>query len=279
MSDATTQTDGIAYAKADGVAVVTFDRPAQRNAITPEMQQAYFRALLDADADPEVHAIVVTGAGKAFCAGADFSRLDSLAADPAARTSIGADTLPRYLPLTLSRPVIAAVNGPAVGLGFVLAVFSDVRFAGASASFSLPFSRLGLVAEYGLSWFLPRLVGLGNASDLLLSGRTIDAAEARGMGLVQHVVPDDELLAAATSYAREIAQRCSPRSVAVIRDQLFSDFDREFRAAFDDSLRKMAASFEAPDVSEGIAAFRERRLPAFPPYVGDRTASQHTAPQ
>lgn len=264
--------DGIAYSKAQGVATIVFDRPERRNAVTLEMQQAYFSRLLEADSDPEVRIIVVTGAGDAFCAGADFNRLDTLVSDPRARAASTQEALPRYLPLTLSRPVIAAVNGPAVGLGFVYAVFTDVRFAATSAVFSAPFARLGLVAEFGLSWFLPRLIGLGNASDLLLSGRTIDAAEAATMGLVQRVVGNDELLETATSYAREIAGRCSPRSLAIIREQIFHDFEDGFRPAFERSLSYMGHALEEPDVVEGIRALRERRPPAFSPYVPERVA-------
>ncbi len=259
--------DGIAYSTRHGVATVTFDRPERRNAVTREMQQAYFARLLEADSDPEVRVIVVTGADDAFCAGADFSRRDALISDPGVRAASAHEALPRYLPLTLSRPVIAAVNGPAVGLGFVYAVFTDVRFAATRASFSVPFARLGLVAEYGLSWFLPRLIGLGNASDLLLSGRTIDASEAARMGLVQRVVGNDELLETATSYAREIADRCSPRSLAIIREQIFHDFEGGFRPAFERSLSHMAQALEGPDVLEGVRALRERRPPAFPAYV------------
>jgi enoyl-CoA hydratase/carnithine racemase len=259
--------DGIAYSTADGVATITFSRPERRNAMTAEMRQAYVESLIQADSDPQVRVILITGAGDAFCAGADFSRIDTLISDAQARTALTSETPPRYLPLTLSRPIVAAVNGPAVGLGFVYAVFSDVRFAATSATFSLPFARIGLVAEYGLSWLLPRLIGVGHASDLLLSSRTVDASEAAAMGLVQRVVDDDELLEVATHYARGMARHCSPRSLAVIKRQIFRDFDGGFRPAFERSLSHMAQSLEAPDVIEGVRALRERRSPVFPPYV------------
>jgi enoyl-CoA hydratase/carnithine racemase len=257
--------DGITYSTVDGVATVTFDRPQSRNALTPQMQRAYLSALLVADADPNVRAIVITGAGTAFCAGTDFSRIEAFASGTPA--DMRDERPPRFLPFTLTRPVIAAINGPAVGVGFLYAVSSDVRFAGEGASFSLPFSRLGSVAEYGLSWLLPRLVGTGNACDLLLSGRTIDAAEALAMGLVRHVVPDDALLATATAYAREIALRCSPRSLATIRAQIYGDLDRDFRDSFDASVSHLIDSFAAPDFSEGVAALRAGRIPQFPPFV------------
>lgn len=266
--------DGIAYSKTHGVATIVFDRPERRNAVTLEMQQAYFARLLDAESDPAVRVVVVTGAGDAFCAGADLSRLDTLTSDPGARAAITKEALPRYLPLTLSRPVIAAVNGPAVGLGFLYAAFTDVRFAATGATFSVPFARLGLVAEFGLSWFLPRLIGFGNASDLLLSGRMIDASEAERMGLVQRVVERDDLLEAATSYAREMADRCSPRSLATIREQIFRDLEGDFRPAFERSLSYMAQALEGPDVVEGMQAFRERRPPRFSPYVPERSACE-----
>jgi enoyl-CoA hydratase/carnithine racemase len=247
----------------DGVATIVLNRPERRNAITGEMQDAYLRALLDAEADPDVRAIVVTGAGSAFCGGVDFTSLDSLSSGM--HEMADADEMRAYLPLTISVPIIAAINGPAIGLGLVYALFTDVRFAAASASLSAPYARLGLIAEHGLSWLLPRLVGVGAASDLLLSGRTVDAMEAYTLGLVQRVVPDHELLQTATAYAREIAHRCSPRSVAVIRRQLQRDLDGDFVSAFDRSFEEVARSFRSPDLAEGLRAIRERRLPAFPP--------------
>lgn len=270
MTTTATTTNGIRYSVENHVAVVSFDRSERRNAVSLEMQREYVDALLRADADPDVRAIVITGEGTAFCAGADLGRLNDYAGDPAAREAIGPDPEPRYVPLTLNTPVIAAVNGPAVGLGLVYAVFSDVRFAGESGMFSAPFSRLGLVSEYGLSWLLPRMVSPGDALDMLLSGRAVGAAEALRMGLVQRVVPDDELRDAAVAYARELADRCSPRSLAIIRRQVYGDLSREFLESFHASLREMGEAFKTPDVSEGLAAFREKRLPNFPAHSDPR---------
>jgi enoyl-CoA hydratase/carnithine racemase len=221
--------------------------------------------LARADADPAVRAVVVTGAGRGFCAGADFTVLADAQADPtvlAPPEGWHADVI-----LGLGVPVIAAVNGPAAGLGFAMMLHCDLRFAAAGAKLTTSFARRGLVAEYGSAWLLPRLIGVANALDLLLSARTITAEEGRELGLVQHVVPAGQVLAAAQDYARELVTWSSPRSMALIRRQVYGSWERPRREQFDLSMAMMLESFTQPDVVEGVRAHLERTAPAFPPYT------------
>lgn len=246
----------------DGVLVLTFHRPERLNAWTNELEDRYFEALLAADADPEVKAIVVTGSGRGFCAGADMS--DLAGASEATDAEIDRPH-PRHLPMTIRKPVVAAVNGAAAGLGMVEALFCDVRFASPDAVFITAFVRRGLVAEYGMAWLLQRLVGPGRAADLLLSGRRVDGEEAARIGLVEHLVPADELLDRAVAYAADIAATCSPWSMATIKSQLSLDAERSFAESVESADALMRESFRGPDIAEGVASFTERRPPVFAP--------------
>jgi enoyl-CoA hydratase/carnithine racemase len=258
MTDATT----LLTERRGRVLVITFNRPARLNAWTDDLEDRYFDALESADADPEVRAVVVTGAGRAFCAGADMA---DLAAAPEATDEQVSRVRPRHLPLTIPTPIVAAVNGPAAGLGFVEALFCDIRFASPAAVFLSAFVRRGLVAEYGVSWLLPRLVGRGRASDLLLSGRPVGGEEAARMGLVDFLVPGDELLDRAVAYADVLASSCSPWSMATIKSQLAVDADEDLEAATARADLLMRESFRRPDLVEGVASFTERRPPVFAP--------------
>jgi enoyl-CoA hydratase/carnithine racemase len=251
----------------DQVAVITFNRPDKLNAVTRELADTYATHMHAADDDPDVRAIVVTGAGRGFCSGADLSIL-----------SAGADALSQFLPvrenlpqmaLDLRTPVIVAVNGPVAGIGFAYMIGSDIRFAAEGAPISTTFARLGLVAEYGLSWLLPRLVGLPAAMDLLLTGRTIDAAEAARIGLVQAVVPAADLLDHAIGYARDLARNCSPYSLANIKAQLYADAHRDRATALTDTLERMRDSITHADLAEALRARAEDRPPSFPPLEGE----------
>ncbi len=244
------------------VQLLTFNRPARLNAWTDTMEDRYFDALEAAEADPGVGAVVVTGAGRGFCAGADMDDLEG--ASEASDAEIDRDR-PRYLPLRIGKPIVAAVNGAAAGLGFVEALYCDVRFASPDAVFITAFARRGLVAEYGLAWLLPRLVGHGRASDLLLSGRRVDGEEAARIGLVEHLVPADQLVERAIAYAADLAASCSPRSMATIKAQLALDAERSFAAAVGHADILMRASFRHADLTEGVASFTERRPPVFSP--------------
>lgn len=245
------------------VAVITLNRPQVLNAMTLPMARAYARALREADTDPAVRAIVVTGAGRGFCAGADLAILNQ--GPEAIRTFLPpAEDLP-HLALRLRTPVIAAVNGPVAGIGFAYMLGSDVRFAARGVKMSTSFSRLGLVAEYGLSWLLPRLIGTSRAMELLLSGRALGAEEAERIGLVHRVVEPDRLLAEAVDYAADLAVGCSPYSLAAIKAQVYADLERGHDEALAGTLKLMDESFGGPDLAEALAARNAKRPPVFPP--------------
>lgn len=244
------------------VLLVTLNRPERLNAWTNELEDQYFDTLEAAEADHDVRAIVVTGAGRGFCAGADLQDLSGV---PDADDAEIDRARPRYLPLAVRKPLVAAVNGPAVGLGFVEALYCDVRFASPEASFATKFSRLGLVAEYGVSWLLPRVVGRSRALDLLLSGRRVSGEEAHQIGLVDHLAPAERLLDTAVAYATDLATGCSPWAMATIKEQVALDAETGFVAAADRADDLMRESFRGPDIVEGLASFGERRPPAFQP--------------
>lgn len=262
---------------AEGVALITLDRPHRLNAWTGRMDVEYRRAVADAEADPEVRVLVVTGAGRGFCAGADAAALEGLSAsgtyDPGhreepARPGYGvlADfDHPYAFHLGLTKPVVAAVNGPAAGVGFVLACFCDLRFAAAGAKLTTSFGRLGLPAEYGVSWLLPRLVGTARAADLLFSSRVVLAEEAAAMGLVNRVVPPDDLLSETLAYARTMAAEISPRALTAMKRQLYADLLRPLGASVQDAVARLDRMVGEPDFAEGVAALTERRPPRFTP--------------
>ena len=254
------------------VGICTLDRPERLNAWSNRMAEEYRHALDAADADPAVRVIVVTGAGRGFCAGADTSSLSDKAAglpyEPLPVTGRGlvrADfDHPVSFPLGLSTPVIAAVNGAAAGVGFALICFCDLRFAAAGAKLTTSFARLGLPAEHGVSWILPRLIGPANAADLLLSSRVVRAEEALALGLVNRVVPPEQLLAATLDYARAMAEGCAPTSLAMIKRQLYDDLlSHDLDGSTRRSITMAQDAISGPDFAEGVAALGERRPPDF----------------
>jgi enoyl-CoA hydratase/carnithine racemase len=243
------------------VATITLNRPDKLNAWTAVMARETCAAMRDADADPAVRVIVLTGAGRGFCAGADMSLLHTIMA-----TGLDVNTSPasRRAPIPeAGKPVIAAVNGPAVGLGLALALFCDIRIASESARFGTAFARRGLIAEFGLAWILPRIAGLGNALDLLLTARLVDAPEARQMGLVSRVLPDEGFAEAVAGYARELAAGVSPRSCHIMKRQVREGLTQTLDDAFAVSEREMLASLQSEDFREGVAHFLEKRPPSF----------------
>ncbi|GAA4892696.1 enoyl-CoA hydratase-related protein [Streptomonospora salina] len=247
-----------------GVLRLTLNRPERLNAWTPQMGERLFALLREADADPQVRAIVVTGAGRAFCAGADMEALSGISG-----TRVEIDGRSMALPATLGTPVVAALNGPAAGVGLALALFCDVRFAADDAKLTTSFSRRGLVAEYGVAWQLPRLVGQGRAMDLLLSSRVVLGAEARSMGMVDFSLPRADVVAEALSYAGTLAQECSPRSMAAIKGQVLRAQSSGLDDAADEAAGMMADAFASEDFAEGIGSYLEKRPPRFPG-LGDR---------
>jgi enoyl-CoA hydratase/carnithine racemase len=245
----------------DGVLLVTWNRPERNNGWTVDLEDAYFSALVAAAADPSVRAIVVTGAGRSFCPGLD---MNTLAAATAGTPMATHRRWPMNLARSIPKPVIAAINGACAGIGFIQAMTADVRFASTSAKFTTSFARRGLPAENSISWMLPRLVGTGNAMDLLLSARVVHADEALQIGLVNRVVAPDDLLPQARAYARELAANCSPRAMAAIKQQVLADWERTSEESRLTALVMVAdLSAAAPDFAEGVASFTEKRAPKF----------------
>ncbi|HTQ54905.1 MAG TPA: enoyl-CoA hydratase [Bryobacteraceae bacterium] len=258
------------YTVADRVATITLNRPDRLNAWTRNMEKEVRQAMETAAADDNVRVVVVTGAGRGFCAGADMSLLQDVADKglhplPDAANGGVADDFQRqysYFP-SVPKPIIAAVNGPCVGLGFVIAMFCDLRIASDEAKFGTAFARRGLIAEYGLAWLLPRIAGHANAMDILLSARIFGAQEALRMGIVNQVEPAAAFPAAVAAYARELANTVSPRSMAVIKRQVYGGMTQTLGQALDVATTEMRASLQCEDFKEGVAHFVEKRAPAF----------------
>jgi enoyl-CoA hydratase/carnithine racemase len=242
------------------------------------------RAIGDAVADAGVRVIVVTGAGRGFCAGADMNLLQELGGQPqgervdrthsdaapgaAMPSPSGIDVASLYRQrygyfLAAPKPIIAAINGPCAGLGLVVALYCDLRFASADAKFTTAFAQRGLIAEHGISWLLPRLVGSANALDLLLSARRFDGAEAERLGLVNRAFPAETLLGETMAYARALADTVSPRSMAMMKAQIHASPFQDFNTAIGIADRLMVESFASEDFREGVAHYVEKRAPRF----------------
>jgi enoyl-CoA hydratase/carnithine racemase len=269
----------ILYDVKDRIATITLHRPDKLNAWTEVMGVEVRRAMGEAALDEAVRVIILTGAGRGFCAGADMGLLSNIAgagsaggesARPAPRGAAPSEGSTRldfqgpfaYFP-SIPKPVIAAINGAAAGLGLVIALYCDLRLAGDAAVFTTAFSRRGLIAEHGVSFMLPKLIGLHNALDLLLSARKIDAPEALRMGLVSQVLPQAELMEGARAYARELADLVSPRSMAVMKRQIWEAQFQTLAEATDVAAEEMRRSFATADFKEGVAHFLEKRPPSF----------------
>lgn len=267
----------IQYEVADPVATITLDRPQFLNAWTDRMGDEVRHALGQAEDDPRVVAIVITGAGRGFCAGADLKSLqaitvgdrsrqadEELSADPG-DPSMGESFRGAYTYLlSIRKPIIAAINGPCAGMAVPISLFCDMRFASDRATFTTAFSRRGLIAEWGVSWILPRLVGPAHALDLLMSARRFDAAEAERLGLVNRVVPHDELLPSVYAYVRDLAENCSPASMMIMKREVYQHLTASLGDAHSESVRLMLESFDRPDFKEGVQSFLEKRPPKFP---------------
>ncbi|MBB3082877.1 enoyl-CoA hydratase-related protein [Geodermatophilus sabuli] len=268
------------YEVADGVATITLDRPDRMNAFTTVMAAELAAAAAAADADDAVRVVVVTGAGRAFCAGADLGGGEGTFADRSAVDALPrgtVDGVPRdwggiaSLPFAaLRKPVIAAVNGPAVGIGATMTLPMDVRIAGESARFGFVFARRGIVPEAASTWFLPRVVGISQAMEWVATGRVFDAAEALRGRLVSRVVPDADLLPTALELAREIADNTSGVAVAAARQMLWSMLGAaspwDAHRAESRALVELGAG---PDAAEGVASFLGKRPPRFTAPLGD----------
>lgn len=270
-SEAMNDNDQVLYEATDRVATVTLNRPDRLNAWTPDMAEQLRAALMRAEADREIRAIVITGAGRGFCAGADMARLSSaaaghgplLAANESPTEGMAANFAQRlsYM-LAIPKPIIAAINGPVAGIGFVLTLYCDIRFMIEGAKLTTAFARRGLIAEHGAAWILPRLVGPMNALDLLYSARPVPALDAEAMGLVR-MLPVEGFHEAVQTYAAEIANLSSPRAVGIIKRQVYEGMFQSLAEASVVSVREQALCRETEDFREGIAHFIEKRKPAF----------------
>jgi enoyl-CoA hydratase/carnithine racemase len=267
----------ILYRVENGVAVVTLNRPERLNAWRAEMERDVRAAMRAAADDDAVRVIVLTGAGRGFCAGADMGLLQTtvdagqaganLAATrgPAPFDDAARDDFKRqysYFP-AVPKPIIAAINGACAGLGMVLSLYADIRFAADTAVFTTAFSRRGLIAEHGVSWLLPRVVGMANAADLLFPARKLGAAEALAMGLINRVIPAPEFEAEVMAYAAMLASEVSPRSLREMKREIWNAQFQGLGEAIDAANGDMRQSFASADFKEGVAHFVEKRLPAF----------------
>jgi enoyl-CoA hydratase/carnithine racemase len=239
------------------------------------MAAQYRWALHHAHTDPAVRVVVLAGAGDHFCVGADAGALAEISDaggfpdHPQVEAPPWPDDVPDALrldhaaALTVSTPVIAALHGACAGAGLVVATYADLRFAAAGARIATSFARLGLPAEFGSGWLLPRLMGTANAAQFLYSGGPISADEAHRLGFVQRVVADDRLVAETLDYARRLARESSPESLRTMKRALFVDAGGDFPTAYRRSVDDMKAALRHPDLKEGLAAFRDRRPPDF----------------
>jgi 2-(1,2-epoxy-1,2-dihydrophenyl)acetyl-CoA isomerase len=248
----------------DGIRTIVLDRPDRLNAVNSALAASLADALADAAGDDAVRVVVLTGAGRAFCSGLDLSE------PPSVPSATRAERLDPYAwvgswvqrVVSCEKPVIAAVNGPAAGAGFGLALACDIRLVAASAKLTAGYVRRGLSPDAGVSYFLPRHVGLARASDILLTGRDVDAVEAERIGLATMVIPDAEFAAAVGAYAAKLALG-APIAQALTKRILIQSLDRPLDATLRDELTQIKMCFGTSDVAEAIAAFKEKRAPVF----------------
>ena len=265
----------IIYDKSDRIATVTFNRPEKMNAWTPTMGAETRTALLDADRDPTIGAIMVTGAGRAYCAGADMGGLSEISSGRASATGSGSGPSPdqeewlraqrpdyrnqyAYV-LGLSKPVIGAINGACVGLGFTTCLYQDIRIASENARMGLIFVQRGLAIEHGSSWMLSRIVGVARAVELAVTGRLVDADEALRIGLVHRVVPQARLIETAREVAGHIANNCSPLGVSEAKKLVWRHLFTDLATAIREDDESMTMMTRSEDFKEGVRAFIEKR--------------------
>ncbi|HEX7858197.1 MAG TPA: enoyl-CoA hydratase-related protein [Sphingobium sp.] len=258
----------ILYSVEDGVGTLTLNRPECSNGWTVAMGQMYFSQLEQAARDQTVRVIVVTGAGRAFCAGGDGAALQNLADASGDEASV--TTCSYVFPFRIGKPVIAAINGACFGIGLQQALCCDIRIAADDAKFSTGYARRGLVAEYGMSWLLPRIVGTGHAMDLLLSARLVRAPEAERMGLINRIVPAADLVSEAVSYARDIAKHCAPGALRQMKEQAILDLSGTLSDAYARAETMLDQATRSDDFREGVKSWQAQRAPDFPPLDAER---------
>lgn len=275
--------EDILFSVDDGIALITLNRPDRLNAWTPAMQASIKRAMVDASRDERVRAIVVTGAGRGFCAGADMAGLQQIqpgkwddrplargdsdvAVEP--KPGLGPDVTREYAGrfgylMSIQKPVIAAINGACAGIGLAFTLYCDMRFASSAAVFTTSFAQRGLIAEHGMSWLLPRIVGTSQALDLLFSARRVQADEAERLGLVSRTFPAERFMEEVRTYARHLAANVSPRSTAVMKAQVWKGLFQDLNEAVRIGDEEMQKSFGTEDFKEGVAHFVEKRPAKF----------------
>ena len=267
----------ILYEVQDPVAIITMNRPDALNALTGRMMAEMRHAFAAAENDPAVVGMVLTGAGRGFCAGADMAGLSATASGERGEAPDLSDLDAKpgnpdmgpnfeitytYL-LALQKPLIAAINGPCAGLGFCYACLADMRIVERQAKFTTAFSQRGLIAEHGCSWLLPRLIGTGRALDLLWSARKFTGEEAKELGLAERLVEQGESLQTAIDYIKQLASVVSPTSIKVIKAQVYRHLNMELGEAMAETNTWMAESLKREDFKEGVSSFMEKRLPKF----------------
>jgi enoyl-CoA hydratase/carnithine racemase len=262
------------------IATITLNRPEKLNAWTAAMHTSVKRAIGAAAKDDNARVIVITGAGRGFCAGADMSILTGVPADPNQReltqageeldlrSDLGPDPSPHYggrfgYMMSIRKPIIAAINGPCAGIGLVMTLYCDMRFAGSEAVFTTAFAQRGLIAEHGISWMLPRVTGVSNALDLLFSARKVRADEAERIRLVNRTFPQKTFMEDVYGYARGLAETVSPRAMAVMKAQVWKALYQDLNTAIEVGDAEMAKSFKTEDFKEGVAHFMEKRPARF----------------
>ncbi|HEY1708471.1 MAG TPA: enoyl-CoA hydratase [Rhizomicrobium sp.] len=274
----------VLYDVKNRIATVTLNRPDRLNAYNDRMAQSIRFAVADAARDPEVRVIVLTGAGRGFCAGADMDVLQGVMQQGGERQAsrgegdVGDAFDNKYGPkldaefadmrrfgyfMRTKKPILAAINGPAAGIGLIMALYADMRFVSDKAVLTTSFAQRGLIAEHGISWLLPRLVGAANALDLLLSARKISPQEAKEIGLVNKVFPAESFMENVMAYAHLLADTVSPRSMAVMKAQIWKSYFQTFGEALEVADAEMPPSFKWPDFKEGVSHFLEKRSPNF----------------
>ena len=267
--------DTISVEQDNNVQTIFLNRPERLNAWTQHMSDEIRQSMRDAANDDNVKVIIITGTGRGFCAGADMDSLNSLDADQREQEGKNSPYSPfdekwpvdfqraqTWFP-SVPKPIIAAVNGPAAGLGLIISMWCDIRFAARSAIFSTAFSKRGLIAEHGMSWLLPRLVGMGHALDMAFTARRITAEEAEKIGFVNKVFDDETFMEEVTNYAQTLAHEVSPRSMKIMKKQMWQGLLQGLDNAVAIADDEMLQSFSSDDFKEGVAHFIEKRAPKF----------------
>jgi enoyl-CoA hydratase/carnithine racemase len=285
-----TEYEEILYEVADPVATITLNRPAALNAWTDRMAAEVRHSVAAAEADPRVVGIVITGAGRGFCAGADMRRLTAISdggdrpgaivppgleaspGDPDAGPDLHLGTY-TYL-MSVTKPVIAAINGPVAGMGVPIVLACDLRFMAEDAILMTAFAQRGLIGEWAITWMLPRLTGTAVALDLLFSSRKVSGTEAAAMRVVNAALPRDQVLAHAQQYVRDLAATSSPTSMAIMKRQVYQQLHAGMLAAEEEARGLMLESFARPDFREGVQSFTERRPPSFTRLPAQTAAAQ-----